>query len=70
MITLKGRGVVDKGSLVVEGARFSDYPDFCDAYFADGTFTDGRSLTDEDLYELTMNEGELLYEMAMREAVG
>jgi len=70
MITLKGRGVVNTGSLVVEGASFGDYPDFCDAYFADGTFTDGRSLTDEDLYELTMSEGELLHEMAMREAVG
>ena len=64
MIKLRGKAV-DTGSLVVEGAHFRDYPDFCDAYFADGCFMDGTSLTDEDLYQLGIDEGELLYTKAM-----
>jgi hypothetical protein len=66
MITIKGRGVVDKGSLVIEGASIRDYPDFCDVQFVDGCFTDGRSLNDDDLWNLTLQESELLHEMAMR----
>ena len=49
-------------SLVVDGIDKSDYPDFCDAYFAFARFADGTVLTDDQLEELTDKYRDVLHE--------
>ena len=44
---------IDYDSLVVDGIDTGDYPDFSDAYFASGEYTDGTPLPDEVLDQLT-----------------
>jgi hypothetical protein len=53
---------VDTTSLVVDGIDTKDAPDFCDAYFSEGRFTDGTELTDDELWMLGDDHGDLLYE--------
>lgn len=52
---------IDYSTLEVDGIDTSDYPDFCDAYFCRGEYTDGTLLSDEVLEELTA-DGDLLQE--------
>ena len=56
---------IDRSSLEIEGVDRSDYPDFVDTFFSFARFHQGRKLTDEELQQLTENEGELLNEMAI-----
>jgi hypothetical protein len=51
---------VDYASLEIDGVDSSDYPDFSDAYFSSGSFTDGTEMSDEDLDELADTYGELV----------
>jgi hypothetical protein len=44
----------------VEGIDFRDYPDFCDAFIASGTYK-GRELTEDELEELSEDK-DFLYE--------
>lgn len=62
-MNIKGREV-DEGTLVVDGVDRLDYPDFCDAYFADASFVDGTELTDVELEQLTSDYPGMLSEMA------
>ena len=61
MPILNGKNVVD---LEVGGVDGSDYPDFSDAYFANGCYEDGTPLTDDELDKLTDLAGDVLWEMA------
>ena len=52
-------------NLEVEGVCPRDYPDFCDAFFAYGVYTDtGEILTSEELDVLTEDHGDVINEMA------
>jgi len=62
-ITINGK-TVDLSSLEVDGIDRRDYPDLCDAYFADGCYIDGVSLSDGDLDLMNETEADLLYELA------
>ena len=62
-IAINGKEV-DYSSLEVDGVDSRDYPDFSDAYFSSGYFTDGTSMSDEDLDQLTNTHGEMLYDKA------
>ena len=61
MPMLNGKKVVD---LEVDGVDSSDYPDFSDAYFSSGCYEDGTPLTDDELENLTILAGDVLFEMA------
>lgn len=64
---LKGRKVVD---LEVDGVDTTDYPDFCDAYFASAVYEDtGEALTDEELDELNDLYPEVVNEMAFEKYI-
>ena len=39
-------------NLEVDGIDMNDFPDFCDAYFVYGEYSDGYRLSDEDLNDL------------------
>jgi len=53
--------LVDPTSLEVEDIDTKDYPDFSDAYFSAGQFTDGSNLSDNELDILKDRYPELLY---------
>lgn len=59
---------VDVSTLVVAGIDLKDYPDFCDAYFVEGNYTDGSPITCIDLDELREKEYDLL-RMKINEAI-
>ena len=61
MPILNGKKVVD---LEVDGVDSGDYPDFCDAYFSSGCYEDGTPLTEDELDQLTILAGDVLWEMA------
>lgn len=44
---------IDYKSLEIDGIDYNDAPDFVDAYFSDGYYTDGTPLSDADLEELS-----------------
>ena len=44
---------IDYDSLEVDGIDYRDAPDFTDAYFGDGYYTDGTQLSDQDLDRLS-----------------
>lgn len=46
--------------LQVDGVDLHDYPDFCDAFFASGTYK-GKELTEKELEELSEDK-DLLYD--------
>ena len=52
---------IDYDSLEVDGIDYRDAPDFADAYFIDGYYTDGTPLSDEDLDRLN-DDGDLVYQ--------
>jgi len=54
---------VDHGTLEVDGIDASDYPDFADAYFSYGKYTDGTEMTDDELYQLADEDPGLLNDM-------
>ena len=58
--------VVDYSTLEVDGIDTRDYPDFCDAFFLSGQYTDGTDIPDEVLDELTAN-GDLLSEHVFKQ---
>lgn len=49
---LNGKAI-NMSSVVVAGVDTRDYPDFCDAYFAEAFYEDGSELTCMELDELT-----------------
>jgi hypothetical protein len=58
-IVINGKEV-DYASLEIDGVDSSDYPDFSDAYFSAGYFTDGTPMSDEELDQLADTYGELV----------
>ena len=68
-ITINNREV-DLSSLTCEGASWHEYPDLVDTFFAEGCYTDGQELSDEDLELLNETETDLLYELAMNSLQG
>ena len=54
---------VDRSSLEVDGINTWDYPDFCDAFFSYGEWSDGTPMTDEELNQFSDDNAELLNEM-------
>jgi hypothetical protein len=54
--------MVDVKSLVVDGIRTDDYPDFCDAYFSEGYYLDGTPLPD-DVLEMLSQSGDLVHQV-------
>lgn len=58
-------------SLEVEGVCSRDYPDFCDAFFAYGVYADtGEILSNEELDELTDQNGDVVNQMAHESFTG
>lgn len=53
--------MVDTQSLVLDGIDTRDYPDFCDAYFAEGFYLDGTEIPDDILEELS-NDSDLVHQ--------
>ena len=54
---------VDIHSLEVENPYPEDYPDFSDAYFSAGQYTDGTPMSDDELDQLRNENGNLLHVM-------
>ena len=54
---------VDIHSLEVENPYPEDYPDFSDAYFSAGQYTDGTPMGDDELDQLRNENGNLLHVM-------
>jgi len=52
---------VDVHSLEVVIPDTTDYPDFSDAYFSAGQYTDGTPIDDQDLDDLARTHGDLLH---------
>ena len=55
---------VDVRSLQVDGVDTEDYPDFSDAYFSVGEYTDGTPMSDQELDWLNDHHRDLLHQMA------
>lgn len=47
---------IDYASLEIDGIDYNDAPDFCDAYFCEGFYTDGTPLEDDVLEELSSSD--------------
>ena len=63
-LTLNGRQV-DLKSINIEGVDPTDYPDFCDAFIGEAQWmNDGTALNDEELDQLTEENGCLVNQMA------
>lgn len=62
VLSINGKEV-DMRSLEVDGVDTRDYPDFVDAYFSAGSFTDGTDLSDDELSQLTDTHGDVLHEL-------
>jgi hypothetical protein len=62
-ISLNGKAV-DRSSLEIDGVHRWDHPDYADAYFSYGEYTDGTPLGDEELEALTSEYGDILNQMA------
>jgi hypothetical protein len=52
---------INFSSLEIDGIDYNDAPDFCDAYFCYGEYTDGTELEDSVLEELSCSEGKYEY---------
>jgi len=48
---------VDTGSISIEGVDTKDYPDFVDAFSAEGYWMDGTEMTEDELYRFDMDTG-------------
>jgi len=63
-LTLNGREV-DLHSINIEGVDRQDYPDFCDAFISEAVWmNNGTALDDEELEQLTEENGCLVNELA------
>jgi hypothetical protein len=58
--------MVDVKSLVVDGIDTKDYPDFCDAYFSEGSYLDGTPISD-DVLEMLSQSGDLVHQVIARQ---
>jgi hypothetical protein len=47
---------INYGTLELDGIDYNDAPDFCDAYFCCGEYTDGTEIEDEVLEELSSSD--------------
>ena len=47
---------ISYGTLEMDGINYNDAPDFCDAYFCYGEYTDGTEIEDEVLEELSSSD--------------
>lgn len=47
----------------IDGIDMSDYPDFCDAYLSYATWENGIELTDQELEDITSDNGDVVYEL-------
>lgn len=47
---------IDVGSLEIDGIDFNDAPDFSDAYFVTGRYTDGSEIEEAVLAELSTGD--------------
>jgi len=66
-LTLNGREV-DPKSINIEGVDRSDYPDFADAFIGEAQWmNDGTALNDEELEQLTEENGCLVSEEAHKQ---
>lgn len=54
---------VEIASLEIDGINHRDAPDYCDAYYSKGSFTDGKEMTDEQLENLKDINPDLFYEI-------
>ena len=61
---------VDVHSLEVVIPDKTDYPDFSDAYFSSGLYTDGTPIDDQDLEDLGRTHGDLLHMTAHDQVQG
>jgi len=55
---------IDMKSIEIDGVNPKDRPDFADAFISAANFMDGTALTDEQLDQLTDENGELVNELA------
>ncbi len=55
---------IDWKSVEVDGVDPKDAPDFCDAYFAYGCYTDGTEISEDDLIQMCTDYQDTLAEMA------
>lgn len=62
-IKFKGKKV-DISSLEMEDVDMKDYPDFSDAYFSYGEYSNGKEMTDEELSDFTDDNLDLANELA------
>ena len=63
-VTLNGREV-DPRSINIEGVDRQDYPDFSDAFIGEAVWmNDGTALNDEELEQLTEEQGEMVNYLA------
>jgi len=63
-LTLNGREI-DPQSINIEGVDRQDYPDFADAFIGEAVWmNDGTALTDEELEQLTNEQGEMVNYLA------
>ena len=47
---------INYNTLEMDGIDYNDAPDFCDAYFCYGEYTDGTEIEDEVLEELSSSD--------------
>ena len=57
-----GTKEVDLDSLEIEGIDHSDHPDYVDAFFSYGKYTDGIEMTDIELETLKEDNPDLFYQ--------
>ena len=62
-IKFKGKKV-DISSLEMEDVDMKDYPDFSDAFFSYGEYSNGKEMTDEELSDFTDDNPDLANELA------
>jgi hypothetical protein len=53
---MKPKKEIDYSSLEIDDIDYSDAPDFCDAYFCYGEYTDGTEIEEEVLEELSRSD--------------
>ncbi len=67
ILEFKGRKVTD---LEIDGIDMRDYPDFVDTFFSHAVWADtGVELTDQELEDLTNENGSTLNELAHEDAI-
>ena len=55
---------ININSVMVENVDMRDYPKFCDAFISHAETVDGRELTEDELEALTLDNPELVLEVA------